>query len=140
VDAITQKRDVANIRSAAFSSDNLAKHRLLLRRTSALSAAEIPRFGVLASILGGRHTHIEALCEPGRALPSERHRRRLRSDGCEKRQRRAARALDLGTPGTREAERRAGGASGALGGHVRRQPHVSGHPSVTKGLKAFMEN
>ena len=49
LDAITQKRDVANIRSAASSSDNLAKHRLLLRKTIALSAAEIPRFGVLAS-------------------------------------------------------------------------------------------
>jgi hypothetical protein len=51
MEAITQKRDVANIRSAASSSDNLAKHRLLLRRTSALSAAEIPRFGVLASMV-----------------------------------------------------------------------------------------
>jgi hypothetical protein len=34
------------MRSAASSSDNLAKHRLLLRKTIALSAAEIPRFGV----------------------------------------------------------------------------------------------
>jgi len=49
VEAITQKRDVANMRSAASSCNNLAKHRLLLRQTIALSAAEIPRFGVLAS-------------------------------------------------------------------------------------------
>ena len=45
-------RDVANMRSAASSCDNrdnLAKRRLLLRKTIALSAAEIPRFGVLAS-------------------------------------------------------------------------------------------
>jgi hypothetical protein len=49
VEAITQKRDVANMRSAASSCNNLAKHWPLLRQTIALSAAEIPRFGVLAS-------------------------------------------------------------------------------------------
>ena len=46
LEAITQKRDLANVRSAASSPDNLAKHRLLMRRTTALTAAEIPRFGV----------------------------------------------------------------------------------------------
>ena len=49
LEAITQKRDVANMRSAASSCNNLAKHWPLLGQTIALSAAEIPRFGVLAS-------------------------------------------------------------------------------------------
>jgi hypothetical protein len=49
VEAITQKRDVANMRSAASSCNNLAKHWPLLRQTIALSAAEIPHFGVRAS-------------------------------------------------------------------------------------------
>jgi len=49
VEEITHKREVANMRSAGSSCNNLATHRPLLRKTIALSAAEIPRFGVLAS-------------------------------------------------------------------------------------------
>jgi len=56
LEAIAQKRDVANIRTAASSCNNLAKYWPLLKQTIALSAAEIPRFGVLASIVGPR-TH-----------------------------------------------------------------------------------
>lgn len=48
LEAITQKRDVGNMRSATSSCNNLANHWPLLRQTIALSAAEIPRFGVLA--------------------------------------------------------------------------------------------
>jgi hypothetical protein len=54
MEAITQKRDVADMRSAASSCNNLAKHWPLLRQTIALSAAEIPRFGVLASTTEAR--------------------------------------------------------------------------------------
>ena len=54
MEAITPKRDVANMRSAASSCNNLAKHWPLLRQTIALSAAEIPRFGVLASTTEAR--------------------------------------------------------------------------------------
>jgi hypothetical protein len=51
LETITQKRDVANMRSAASSWDNLAKHQPLLPETIALGAAETPRFGVLASTM-----------------------------------------------------------------------------------------
>jgi hypothetical protein len=52
MEAITQMRDVANMRRAASSCDNLATHRLLLRKTIAQSATEISRFGMLASTSG----------------------------------------------------------------------------------------
>ena len=79
-------------------------------------------------LLSRRDADVEALREGGRSLTSERHRPGLRSAGCEKRKRRAP--PRLAEPRLREAERRAGGAQRGLGGHVRRQPHVSGQAPI----------
>jgi hypothetical protein len=49
LEAIIRKRDVGNMRGAAFCCHNLATLQLFLRKALAPSAAESPRFGVLAS-------------------------------------------------------------------------------------------
>ena len=100
------------------------------RRTSSATPMPVVSAVSRSCAFSAAAMRIQACDERGGASPSERHRRRLRSDGCEKRTRRVAAGSPLTAPCAREAKRQAGGAKRGLGRHMRRQPHVSGQAPI----------